>query len=118
LFEAHEKSGAIKILATGAEKRPSFRPDLPTIAESGVSGFSVSVWFGLVAPAGTPAEVLTKINADITKVQVQADYREKFLTPQRLEAGAETPAQFKALVEKEFDDWGKTIASAGIPKVD
>jgi tripartite-type tricarboxylate transporter receptor subunit TctC len=118
LFEVHEKSGAIRILATGAEKRPSFRPDLPTIAESGVPGFSVSVWFGLVAPAGTPAAVLDKINADIAKVQAQADYREKFLTPQRLEAGSETPQQFKAIVEKEFDDWGKTIASAGIPKVD
>jgi tripartite-type tricarboxylate transporter receptor subunit TctC len=118
LFEAHEKTGAIKVLATGAEKRPSFRAALPTIAESGVPGFSVSVWFGLVAPAGTPPAVLDKINADIAKVQAQPDYREKFLTPQRLEAGTETPAQFSALVEKEFDDWGRTIASAGIPKVD
>jgi tripartite-type tricarboxylate transporter receptor subunit TctC len=118
LFEVHEKSGAIRILATGADKRPSFRPELPTIAESGVPGFSVSVWFGLVAPANTPAAVLEKINADIAKVQAQPDYREKFLTPQRLEAGTETPAQFKAIVEKEFDGWGKTIAEVGIPKVD
>jgi tripartite-type tricarboxylate transporter receptor subunit TctC len=114
LFEAHEASGAIKILATGTEKRLSFRPDLPTIAESGVPGYSVSVWFGLVGPAAMPTTIADKIQRDVAAVLADRDYQEKYLNPQRLQGGGENPAQFKAIVGEEFESWRRVIQDLNI----
>jgi tripartite-type tricarboxylate transporter receptor subunit TctC len=114
LFEAHEAAGALKILATGTEKRLAYRPDLPTIAESGVPGYSVSVWFGLVGPAGMPPAIADKIQQDVAAVLDDPDYKEKYLAPQRLQGGGETTAQFKAIIATEFERWRLVIKDLGI----
>jgi tripartite-type tricarboxylate transporter receptor subunit TctC len=114
LFEAHEAAGAIKILATGTEKRLAYRPDLPTIAESGVPGYSVSVWFGLVAAAGMPPATADKIQQDVAAVLDDPDYKEKYLAPQRLQGSGETSAQFKAIIATEFESWRLVIKDLGI----
>ena len=67
-IEAHEKTGKVKILAAAGDKRAAARPDLPTIAEAGVPGFSTTVWFALFGPANMPPELAAKIHADVSKV--------------------------------------------------
>ena len=67
-IEAHEKTGKVKILASASDRRAQARPDLPTIAEAGVPGFSTSVWFALLGPANMPPDLTAKIYADVGKV--------------------------------------------------
>jgi tripartite-type tricarboxylate transporter receptor subunit TctC len=114
LFEAQEASGALKILATGTEKRLSFRPELPTIAEAGLPGYSVSVWFGLVGPPGMPSEIAEKIQQDVAIVLADPDYKEKYLVSQRLQAGGETPAEFKSIIASEFESWRLVVKDIGV----
>jgi tripartite-type tricarboxylate transporter receptor subunit TctC len=114
LFEAHAASGNLKILATGTVKRLPFRPDLPAIAEAGLPGYSVSVWFGLVGPAGMPVAIAEKIQHDVAAVLADPDYEQKFLSPQRLQGGGETPTQFKTIIETEFESWRRVIKDVGV----
>lgn len=114
LFEAHEAAGRIKILATGAQARLPFRPEIPTIAESGLPGYSVSVWFGLVGPAGMPEAITNKIQQDITAVLADPVYQQKYLGPLRLQGSGESPAQFKVIVATEFESWRRVIKDLGI----
>jgi tripartite-type tricarboxylate transporter receptor subunit TctC len=114
LFEGQEASGTIKILASATDKRLVFRPELPTIAEAGLPGYSVSVWFGLVGPAGMPAAIAEKIQRDVVAVLADPEYQEKYLGPQRLRGGGETPAQFKSIIATEFDSWGQVIKNVGV----
>jgi tripartite-type tricarboxylate transporter receptor subunit TctC len=114
LFEAHEAAGSIKILAAATPQRLPFRPDLPTIAESGLPGYSVSVWFGLVGPAGMPAAIASKIQKDVAAVIADPDYQQKYLMPLRLQGDGEAPPQFKATVAAEFDSWRRVIKDNGI----
>jgi tripartite-type tricarboxylate transporter receptor subunit TctC len=114
LFEAHVAAGNLKILATGTAKRLPFRPDIPTIAEAGLPDYSVSVWFGLVGPAGMPVAVADKIQHDVASVLSDPDYQQKFLSPQRLQGGHETPGQFKTIIATEFESWRRVIKDVGV----
>ena len=113
VFEQHEKAGKLKVLATTTEKRLSLRPDLPTVAEAGVPGYSASVWFGLAATAGTPEPVLTKIHADVAKILADPGYRAKFITAQSLEPGGMSRAEFAALLKEEEARWGQLVRDSG-----
>jgi tripartite-type tricarboxylate transporter receptor subunit TctC len=113
VFEQHEKAGKLKVLATTTEKRLSLRPDLPTVAEAGVPGYSASVWFGLAATAGTPEPVLTKIHADVVKILADPGYRAKFITAQSLEPGGMSRAEFAALLKEEEARWGQLVRDSG-----
>jgi tripartite-type tricarboxylate transporter receptor subunit TctC len=113
VFEQHEKAGKLKVLATTTEKRLSLRPDLPTISESGVPGYSASVWFGMAAPASTPSSILDKINADVVRILADPGYREKYLTVQSLEAGGMSRAEFAALLKAETARWGQLVRDSG-----
>ena len=103
-------------LAVTTEKRAAVLPDVPTLAEVGVKGFTSSQWFGLLAPAGTPREVIAKINADVQKALASPDVKEKLAT-QGGETYGTTPEAFAAFMKKEYDTYAKVIAQAGI-KVD
>src|SRR5438105_1015834 len=107
------RDGKLTALAVSTAKRSSVLPNVPTIAESGLPGFDYSLWVGLFAPAGSPADVVEKIAADVRAVSQAADVKERFAT-----LGAEpmpmTSAEFKRFVETDITDSGKVIKAAGI----
>jgi len=113
-FEQHEKSGKVKILATATEKRLPFRPELVTVSESGVPGFAVSVWFGMVATAGTPTPVLNKIYQDVAEILKNNAFINEVLTPQALIPGGDSRADFGALMKADTVRWGEIIKTTGI----
>jgi len=108
------KAGQLRILGVGSPKRLAAFPELPTIAESGLPGYEAVTWFGLFAPAGTPREVVNKVNADVQNVLADPDFREKFLAPTYFEPVTGSPAQFADYVRREADKWSKVIRQARI----
>ena len=92
-------------------------PDVPTVAESGVPGFEAVSWFGVWAPAGTPRDVVLKINADIGTVFADAEFREKFLDRAMLEANTGSPEQFAEFIQAEAAKWSKVVKDANL-KID
>ncbi len=113
VFEQHERAGKLKVLATATEKRLSLRPDLPTVAESGVPGYAVSVWFGMAAPAFTPEPVLDRIHADVLKVLADPAYRARYVTAQSLEPGGISRAAFAELLKDEEARWAQLVRESG-----
>ena len=84
-----------------------------TIAEAGVPGYEATSWFGMFAPAGTPAPVLAKLNAAIVKVLAQPDVKKKKINEQGAEVYSETPEQFAAFIQAESVKWGKVVKESG-----
>jgi tripartite-type tricarboxylate transporter receptor subunit TctC len=108
------RAGQLKILGVGSPNRLAVFPEVPTIAESGLPGYEAVSWFGLFAPAGTPREVVSRINTDVQRVLADADFREKFLAPNYFEPVTGTPEQFAAYVKREADKWAQVIKAAKI----
>lgn len=107
------KAGKLRaVAATGAARAPLL-PDVPTVAESGVPGYEVNVWYGIQAPAGTPADVVAKINRDLVGMLREPAVVEKFGT-QGVEVVASSPEQFKKLVASEIRKWDEVIKRADI----
>ncbi|SOE06235.1 Tripartite-type tricarboxylate transporter, receptor component TctC [Variovorax sp. YR752] len=103
----------IKLIAvTGAHRSPWLK-DLPTVAESGYPGFESLAWNGLFAPAGTPAEVVDRINADVNAALKDSSVQDQF-AQQGLEIGGGSPAEFKSFIASERVKWGAIITEAGI----
>jgi tripartite-type tricarboxylate transporter receptor subunit TctC len=111
-IEAHEKTGKARILAAAGSKRAVLRPDLPTIAEAGVPGFSTTAWFALWGPANMAPELVAKIHADVSKVLELPQSREFFQT-NSFERVDLTPAQFAKLIEDDSRHWGALIKAVG-----
>jgi tripartite-type tricarboxylate transporter receptor subunit TctC len=111
-IEAHEKTGKVRILAAAGEKRALLRPDLPTIAEAGVPGFSTTAWFALWGPANMAPELVAKIHADVAKVLELPQSREFFAT-NSFERVDLSPAQFAKLIEDDSKHWGALIKAVG-----
>ena len=88
-------------------------PDLPTVSESGVPGYENSTWFGLLAPAGTPAAVLNKLNAELVKTSRSPDIVER-LAPDGGEPVGSTPEQFGRHLALEITRWRKVVKDAGM----
>lgn len=106
-------AGKLNALAATGAKRPALLPNVPTVVEAGVPGYEVSVWFGMQAPAGTPADIIEKVNAGMVKMLQEKDVIEKF-GKQGVEVVASSPAEFKALVNAEVKKWTGVIDRAGI----
>ena len=87
-------------------------PDVPTIAEAGVPGYEFTAWIGAFAPAGTPAAVVNKLNAEIRKVLADPDVAEK-LTAQTLDPLPLSPEQFAQRLKSDYDKYGRVIKEAG-----
>jgi len=100
-------------LAVTSAKRTSALPGVPTIAESGVAGFDVTQYFGVLAPAGTPAEVVKLLNAEIRRIVQMDEVKAKFAT-QALEPAASTPEQFRSSMKAEIEQWARVIKEAKI----
>lgn len=107
------KAGKFRALAMASARRSRILPEVPTVAESGVPGFEVLGWFAVLAPAGTPAAVVSLLNAEVNKMIVKPAYVQRFAG-----LGAEplpsTPAETAAFIRAEQDKWGKIIKDVGI----
>ena len=110
------KAGKLKALAVTTAERSKLAPDLPTMAEAGMPGFDISTWFGLVAPAGTPKDVIAKWNAEVVKILNSPDMRER-LTAQGAEPAPSTPEQFAAFIQSEIPKYARIVKISGA-KVD
>ena len=105
-------AGKLRILGTASGKRSPTMPDVPTIAESGLPGFDVQPWFGIVAPAATPAPIVANLNAEIAKVMRQPDVK-KQLADQGAEAVTSAPAEFGSFIDSEIIRWAKVVKESG-----
>ena len=103
------RSGQIKIFGIGSPKRLAPAADIPTVAESGLPGYEAATWFGLFATAGTPREVVLKLNAEVQKILADSEFREKFLAPQMFEPMASTPEAFADYIKAQTQKWAKVI---------
>jgi len=112
-IEPHVKAGRLRGLAVTSSKRTVTFPELPTVSEAGVPGFEVVSWAGVIAPAGTPAAVVTKLNAEINQALAAPAVRDKLIALGYELVGG-TPAQFAAHVRKESAKWADVIKRAGV----
>jgi tripartite-type tricarboxylate transporter receptor subunit TctC len=109
----HVKSGKLRALAVTGSQRSGLVPDLPTIAESGLPGYSVTAWFGVLAPAATPADIVARISAEIQKGFRSAQMQERFAAMGADPVGS-APEQFAAFLKTEMAKWAKLVKTAGI----
>lgn len=113
---AQIKAGKLRAIAVTSAQRSPALPNIPTIAESGLPGFEASSWFGLLAPAGTPAAIVARINADVDQWLQTPEAKEKLLAQGAIPAGG-TPEQFAAHIRAETEKWAKVVKVSGA-KVD
>ena len=110
------RNGKLRPLAVTSAKRVDDLPQTPTVGEAGYKGFDAVTWFGFLAPAGTPKDVVAKLNAEFNKALQQPDLRKK-LGDEGADAAGGTPEQFAALIKEDIVRWGKTVKESGA-KVD
>ena len=107
------RAGKVRALGVASAQRSALLPDLPTIAEGGLAGYEAYSWAALVAPAGTPPEIVAKISADLQRVMTQPDVKQRLY-----EAGAEamptSPERFAQMLRSEIDKWAKVVKAADI----
>lgn len=108
----HVQSGKLRALAVGSARRVAALPDLPTISESGLSGFDVVSWFGIMAPAGTPAPIVARLHAELAKIMRMPDVSEK-LASLGAEPQASTPQAFGQTIVAELPKWAEIIRKSG-----
>ena len=109
----HVRSGRLRALAVTTLERSPLLPELPSVAESGVRGYSVDSWYGFVAPAGTPQAIVKKLNAEIVKI-VASPAVAGYLAKEGAVPKGSTPAELAQTIKAELEKWGKVIASARI----
>jgi tripartite-type tricarboxylate transporter receptor subunit TctC len=113
---SHIKSGALVGLASTGTHRTSAAPELPTVAESGLPGYETSVWFGLMAPKGTPKDVVDRLNRELIKLNMDEKFKQQ-LTTQGIDAKFSSPDQMAEYMQTEMVKWSQVIKTAGV-KVD
>jgi tripartite-type tricarboxylate transporter receptor subunit TctC len=106
-------SGRLRALATTGKERSSQLPNVPTMQEQGVAGFEVTSWFGLFAPANTPAPIVDKLNAALKKAAGSAEMKDR-LAKITMEPASSTPGELRTFVQSESDKWRKVIQKANI----
>ena len=114
IVKGNVQAGKLHMIGVGGAHRSVEFPDVPTISESGVPGYEAKSWFGLVAPAGTPPDIIRKINQDVANVISDRAFSEKHLAAQGLEPIVGTPEQFAAFIRAETVRWGKVVRDANI----
>ncbi|MGZ8266301.1 MAG: Bug family tripartite tricarboxylate transporter substrate binding protein [Burkholderiales bacterium] len=109
----HVKAGKLRALGVSTSKRSPTAPDVPTVAESGLPGFDVTVWFAVLAPAATPRDIVTRLNRVLVKALQGADVREK-LASQGAEPIGNTSEQFTGQMKADLAKWAKVVKAANI----
>ncbi len=109
----HVRAGKMKALAVSTAQRSALVPEVPTVAEAGVPGYELSVWFGVLSPAGTPRDIVGRLNTEIVRVLNSTDVKERF-AKQGVEVRTSTPEQFGEFLRSEVGRWAKVVRDAGI----
>ena len=107
------RSGKLRALAVGGSVRSAILPDVPTVKESGIAGYDMRNWYGLLAPAGTPKSIIDKLNAAIVKVVNSPEIKEQFYT-QGSEPTTNSPQEFSQFIRDETERMSKVVKTAGI----
>jgi tripartite-type tricarboxylate transporter receptor subunit TctC len=108
----HVKSGKARILAVSSLRRVSQLPEVPTVDQAGLKGYDTQAWSGLYAPAGTPPEVIAKLNAEVVKILKMPAVREQ-LAAQGAEPVGDSPEEFARFMRDEIAKWAKLIKISG-----
>jgi tripartite-type tricarboxylate transporter receptor subunit TctC len=113
LVATHINANKLKGIAVTGAQRSALLPSLPTVSESGLPGYEAGTWYGVLAPSGTPADVVQKLNGEIIRIIALPDVRERFKT-QGAESAGTTPAQFREVIRTEIAKWQKLVKAAKI----
>ena len=108
----HVRAGKLRAIAVTSAKRAGALPELATIAEQGYPSFNVSVWFGLVAPAQTPRDIVNRYNREIATALAQPEVKER-LSKLGMDLGTMSPEQFAGFIREEIDKWSKVVKASG-----
>ena len=109
----HVRAGKLRALAVTSAQRSSMVPEVPTVAEAGVPGYDVSSWYGLMVPAGTPKEIIARLNAAAASALGQPVVKQRFASTD-LDPRGSTPEQFGTYVRAEVAKWGKVVRASGM----
>jgi tripartite-type tricarboxylate transporter receptor subunit TctC len=107
------KAGKVRALAVLSEERLPAFPNIPTAKEAGIDNFEVTTWYGILAPAGTPREIVTRLNGELVKIIAMPDTKEKMQNA-GFEPLSSTPEKFAEFIKTEIVRWGKVIKDANI----
>jgi tripartite-type tricarboxylate transporter receptor subunit TctC len=110
----HIRAGKLRPIAVTTERRLSYLPDVPTIAEQGFPGYEINSWQGAFAPAGTPKDVIAKVNGEMVRLVRSPEVRER-ISREGADPVGSSPAEFAARVESEIAKWTRVVKSSGIP---
>jgi len=109
----HVKAGKLKALGVSSKTRSPQAPEIPTVDEAGVPGYDVGVWFGVLTVAGTPRDVVQRLNTEMVKILTSPEVKERF-GKMGVEVIAGSPEQFSAYLKSEVARWAKVVRDAGI----
>jgi tripartite-type tricarboxylate transporter receptor subunit TctC len=109
----HIKAGRLRALAVLARERSPIIPDVPTAEEAGLGNFDVTTWYGILAPAGTPRPIVTRLNAELVKIMHSPEMKERLATL-ATDPLTSTPEEFAAYLQQEIAKWGDVIRKAGL----
>ncbi len=112
-LQPHVHAGRLRAIAVTTVQRASAMPELPTFIESGLAGFEVNGWYGLLGPGKTPHAIVTRLNAELRRVLADPDTRARFLA-NGMEAAGGSAGEFAALIRSEIAKWAKVVSAAGI----
>jgi tripartite-type tricarboxylate transporter receptor subunit TctC len=112
-YEPHLQSGKVRAVAVAHPKRLARLPNVPTTAEAGLPGYELASWFGLAAPAGTPAEIINRVNVEVVKALATKEAADT-LGKLGLEAAGSTPQQYAAMIAEDLAKWRSAVKAAGI----
>jgi tripartite-type tricarboxylate transporter receptor subunit TctC len=109
----HVKSGKLHVLAVTGKRRSPELPGVSTVDEAGVPGYELSPWYGLLAPAGTPREIVVRLAVEVTKIVRAAEIRDK-LAVQGAEVAGGSPEEFAVVIQADGMTWSRVVKDAGI----
>lgn len=109
----HIRAGKLKAIAVTAPSRMTVLPEVPTMAESGLNGYEVRIWYGVLAPAGTPKDVIAKLNAEINRITTLPESKER-LDAAGMERHTAAADRFEAMMKSDMDKFGRIIKSANV----
>ena len=112
------QAGKVRALAVLSNKRLPYLPNVPTAKEAGIDNYEVSTWYGMLAPVGTPRDIVNRLNAEVIRIAAMPDTIEKLQKAGVEPVSSITPEQFSEFIKTEIERWGKVAKEANIPRID